>query len=70
MSRENYTNKTSRRKRSCDFDARSCVRVYYTTLTLKFFIEKEAEFVCLRYAKTRETGFKSAAMRGQLAAPQ
>lgn len=70
MSRENYTNKTSRRKRSCDFDARSGVRVYYTTLTSKIFFENDSTFVCLRYAKRREMGFKSEAKPRQLSTSQ
>lgn len=57
MSRENYTNKTFRRNLSCDFDARPRVRVYYTTLTTEFLVKRDVNFVCLRYAKTRETGF-------------
>lgn len=70
MSRENYTNKIFRRKRSCDFDARPRVRVYYTTLTSKIFFEKEVDFVCLRYAKRRENAFRDKTNSGQLLALQ
>ena len=70
MSRENYTNKTSRRKRSCDFDARPRVRVYYTTLTTKIFFEKDVNFVCLRYAKRRENTLRDETNRAQLLALQ
>jgi len=57
MSRKNYTDKNSNGKRSCDFDASMRVRVYYITLTTSFFVKKEVDFVCLRYAKTTKTGF-------------
>lgn len=70
MSRENYTNKTSRRKRSCDFDARPRVRVYYTTLTSKIFVEKYEEFVCLQYAKTHRIGFKNETKPRELSSSQ
>ena len=60
MSRWDYTNKTFRRKRSCDFDARMRVRVYYITLTSKLFVEKDVNLVCLQYAKRLE---KASAMR-------
>lgn len=70
MSRENYTNKLSRRKRSCDFDARPRVRVYYTTLTSELFFENDAKLVCLRYAKTAKTRFANKTKTVQILALQ